>query len=113
VVIYIHAGSKNIDACKRVLESMLQPDSMKVISEGRGAPSANPDVYSDWGYLKNDVTSVLNNPSYAVVTWTTMPAWFTGDDEGRMWQDLLVGKYNDPIDFAKAYIDAWHKGEEK
>jgi raffinose/stachyose/melibiose transport system substrate-binding protein len=113
VVTYILAGSKNIEACKRVLEGMLQPDSMKAISEGRGAPSANPDVYSDWGYLKSDVTSVMNNPSYAVVTWTTMPAWFTGDDEGRMWQDLLVGKYSDPVDFAKAYINAWHMGETK
>ncbi|MDP4092194.1 MAG: extracellular solute-binding protein [Bacillota bacterium] len=113
VVAYIYSGTKYKDECLKVLESMLKPDSMKAISEGRKAPSANPDVKTNWGYLKGEVTKVLNNPSNAIVTWTTMPAWFTGDDEGRMWQDLLVGKYKDPVVFAKDYINAWCNGISK
>ena len=37
------------------------------------------------------------------------PAGFTGDDAGRMVQDLLAGRYT-AEEFAKAYEAAWDAG---
>ena len=37
------------------------------------------------------------------------PAGFSGDDAGRLVQDLLAGTYT-PEEFAKAYEAAWNAG---
>lgn len=108
--LYVSAESKNIDAVKKVIDSILQPDNMKAISEARKSPSSNPGVQSDWGYLKEDVNNLLKDSSIASVTFSTMPTGFSGDDEGRLFQELFAGKYKQPTDFAKAWVDAWNKG---
>jgi len=110
---YISADSKNIEAAKKVLETILQPDNMKAISEARKAPSSNPSVQSEWGYLKDDVGKVLADANVANVTWTTMPSGFSGDDQGRVLQEMFAGKYKQPVDFAKAWVNAWNKGFSK
>lgn len=110
---YISADSKNIDAVKKVLDNILQPDNMKAISEARKSPSANPSVQSDWGYLQTDVGNLLKDTNLASVTFSAMPAGFSGDDEGRLFQELFAGKYKQPTDFAKAWVDAWNKGFNK
>lgn len=111
--LFISAESKNVDAVKKVVEGILQPDNMKAISEARKSPSSNPSVQSDWGYLKEDVGNLLKDPNIASVTFSAMPTGFSGDDEGRLFQELFAGKYKQPVDFAKAWVDAWNKGFNK
>lgn len=107
---YISAESKNVEAVKKVLDGILQPDNMKALSEARKSPSANPSVKSDWGYLQNDVGNLLKDTNIASVTFSAMPAGFSGDDEGRLFQELFAGKYKQSTDFAKAWVDSWNKG---
>jgi raffinose/stachyose/melibiose transport system substrate-binding protein len=40
---------------------------------------------------------------------TEGPSGFSGDDAGRMVQELYMGKYRTSIDFAKAYKASWDK----
>jgi raffinose/stachyose/melibiose transport system substrate-binding protein len=110
---YISADSKNVDAAKKVLNTILSADNMKAISEARQAPSSNPSVQSNWGYLKADVGAVLSDANIANVTWTAMPSGFSGDDNGRVIQELLAGKYATAGDFATAWVNDWNAGFSK
>jgi raffinose/stachyose/melibiose transport system substrate-binding protein len=110
---YISAESKNVEAVKKVLDGILQADNMKALSEARKSPSANPSVKSDWGYLQSDVGNLLKDTNIASVTFSAMPAGFSGDDEGRLFQELFAGKYKQSTDFAKAWVDSWNKGFSK
>ena len=66
----------------------------------------------DAKWAPNSVVEGVNNAvaSAANIGFTNeKPAGFSGDDAGRMVQDLLAGKYT-AEEFAKAYEAAWDAG---
>jgi raffinose/stachyose/melibiose transport system substrate-binding protein len=85
-------------------------ENMKKYSEALGSPSAFKDVDAAWapdGFRK-EVKQVLNSASNIGFT-NEKPAGFSGDDAGRMVQDLLAGTYT-PEEFGVAYQKAWNNG---
>ncbi|MMZ59625.1 hypothetical protein D1872_216750 [compost metagenome] len=80
---------------------------MKVYSEALKAPAAFTDVDADWGPLKDSADEALK--SAAGIAFTDWPSGLSGDDAGRMVQELLVGKYKNSVDFAKEFENAWNK----
>lgn len=108
----ISSESENVDAAKKVLEYMCKPESLEALSLAKQSPAANPDVVTDWGFLQEGVSAVLSDEEVVQLTWTcgSWPTGFGNDDHGRVTQELLAGAYDTPVDFAKAYIDAWNAG---
>lgn len=92
------------------LNFLFKPENQKKYSEAAGAPSAFTDVTAEWApqILVSEVNVALNNAVNIGFT-NEKPAGFSGDDAGRMVQDLLGGKYT-PETFAKAYEKAWDDG---
>ncbi|WP_312692607.1 ABC transporter substrate-binding protein [Caproiciproducens sp.] len=92
------------------LNYLFKAENQKKYSEASKAPSAFKDVQANWAPA-NVVTEVNNALNSAVNIGFTneKPAGFSGDDAGRMVQDLLSGKYT-PETFAKAYEKAWDDG---
>jgi raffinose/stachyose/melibiose transport system substrate-binding protein len=92
------------------LNFLFKPENQKKYSEAAGAPSAFTDVTAEWApqILVSEVIVALNNAVNIGFT-NEKPAGFSGDDAGRMVQDLLGGKYT-PETFAKAYEKAWDDG---
>ncbi|MFU0833954.1 MAG: ABC transporter substrate-binding protein [Oscillospiraceae bacterium] len=92
------------------LNFLFKPENQKKYSEAAGAPSAFTDVTAEWApqILVSEVNTALNNAVNIGFT-NEKPAGFSGDDAGRMVQDLLGGKYT-PETFAKAYEEAWDDG---
>lgn len=111
-VIYVSSESENVDACKKVLEYIFQPENMEAISITKQSPSANPDVQTDWGFLKDSVAEVLSDDNVAQLTWTvgSFPTGFGNDDCGKILQQQFAGAYASPTEFAQAWIDAWNNG---
>lgn len=106
----ISAGSANIDAAKAFLDFLFAPENQKRYSECLGSPSAFTDVQANWapeGFVE-DVDKVLASAVNIGFT-NEKPAGFSGDDAGRMVQDLLAGTYT-AEEFAKAYETAWNDG---
>lgn len=108
--IYISSDSKNIDAAEKVLDYIMQDESLKEISEAKKEPSTNPSVQSDWGVLKDDVSSITNDSTVSKLTWAAAPSGFSGDDQGKMIQALFAGGYKSSVDFANAWLSSWQKG---
>lgn len=104
----ITSACEHKEEAKRFLDFMFNPENLKKYSEFVKSPCAFTDVEADWGVLKDEVSNALNNGVNIGFT-NESPSGFSGDDAGRMVQELYVGKYNDSIDFAKAYKDAWNK----
>ena len=106
----ISATSANADAAKAFLSYLFSADNQKKYSEALGSPSAFTDVDANWApaAFAAEVKSVLNSAVNIGFT-NEKPAGFTGDDAGRMVQDLLAGTY-DAQSFAKAYEKAWNEG---
>ena len=106
----ISATSQNIDAAKAFLSYLFNADNQKKYSEALGSPSAFTDVDANWApaAFAADVKEVLNSAVNIGFT-NEKPAGFSGDDAGRMVQDLLAGTY-DAQSFAKAYEKAWNEG---
>ena len=79
-------------------------------SEALKSPSAFTDVDASWA-----PQSVVDGVNAAVEAAANIgytnekPAGFTGDDAGRMVQDLLAGRYS-AEEFASAYEKAWDAG---
>jgi raffinose/stachyose/melibiose transport system substrate-binding protein len=111
--IYISSSSKNVDASEKVLTYILQADNLKKVSEAKQEPSTNPKVDSDWGVLKDDVSSLTNDSSVAKLTWDSSPSGFSGDDQGKMIQELFAGGFKTPEAFADSWLAAWKKGLSK
>ncbi len=105
----IMSGSKHPAQAKKFLDYLFQPDNQKSYSEFLKSPSSFTDVNADWGPLKDEVKAALAKAVNIGFT-TEAPAGFSGDDAGRMVQDLFVGKYATSLDFAKAYRKAWDAG---
>lgn len=104
----ITKASKHKAEAKKFLDFMFSKANLKLYSETIKSPCAFKDVNADWGILKNEVTSALKNGVNIGFT-NEVPSGFSGDDAGRMVQDLYAGKYATSLDFAKAYKDAWDK----
>jgi raffinose/stachyose/melibiose transport system substrate-binding protein len=108
----ISATSENVDAAKAFLNYLFSADNQKKYSEALGSPSAFTDVDADWApaAFAAEVNNVLNTAVNIGYT-NEKPAGFSGDDAGRLVQDLLAGTY-DAQGFAKAYEKAWNEGFE-
>lgn len=106
----ISATSENVDAAKAFLNYLFNADNQKKYSEALGSPSAFTDVDANWAPVAfaAEVKNVLNTAVNIGFT-NEKPAGFSGDDAGRMVQDLLAGTY-DAQSFAKAYEKAWNEG---
>ncbi len=106
----ISASSANVNEVKDFLNYLFNAENQKKYSETLKAPSAFKDVDAKWA-SDNIVTEVNNALNSAVNIGFTneKPAGFSGDDAGRMVQDLLSGKYT-PETFAQAYEKAWDSG---
>ncbi|MFC5468960.1 ABC transporter substrate-binding protein [Cohnella suwonensis] len=104
----ITSESKHPEEAKKFLEFLFKPENLKAYSEFLKQPSAFTDVSADWGPLKDQAAAALQ--AGANIAFTDTPAGFSGDDAGRMMQELLAGKYKTSHDFAVAYTEAWNKG---
>lgn len=103
----ITSQSKHSAEAKKFLEFLIKPENLKTYSEFLKSPPAFTDVSADWGPLKDQVSQALKTG--VNIPFTDTPSGFSGDDAGRMVQDLLAGKYAKTVDFAKAYQTAWDK----
>ena len=106
--ITISADSPNIEAAKKVVEAMLQPEAIQSLCETRGAIPSNPDVDANWSIIKDEVTRVLNGDAVGVSFTQNLPGSFNGDERGRLVQELMVGKYSSPEAFASEYLKRWN-----
>lgn len=104
----ITAESKHPEEAKMFLEFLFQPENMKRYSEFIKSPCAFTDVTADWGPLKDAVAGALQNGVNIGFT-NENPSGFSGDDAGRMVQELYAGQYDTSIDFANAYKEVWDK----
>lgn len=104
----ITSESKHPEEAKKFLDFLFKPENLKAYSEFLKQPSAFTDVNADWGPLKDQASAAL--AAGVNIAFTDSPAGFSGDDAGRMMQELLAGKYKTSQDFAKAYTEAWNKG---
>lgn len=104
----ITSESKNQAEARKFLDYLFTVENQKNYSELLKSPCAFTDVDANWGVLKDEVNAALTRGVNIGFT-NEKPAGFSGDDAGRMVQELLVGKYTSG-EFAKAYKDAWDKG---
>lgn len=104
----ITSASAHKEEAKKFLDFMFKADNLKKYSEATKTPSAFTDVNADWGILKDEVTGALKNGVNIGFT-NEAPSGFSGDDAGRMVQDLYAGKYKTSLDFAKDYKATWDK----
>jgi raffinose/stachyose/melibiose transport system substrate-binding protein len=102
----IMAKSAHPKQAKVFLSYLFRADNQKSYSELLKSPSSFVDVSADWGPLKDEVKAALGKAVNIGFT-TEAPAGFSGDDAGRMVQELFVGTYATSMDFAKAYRKAW------
>jgi raffinose/stachyose/melibiose transport system substrate-binding protein len=92
------------------LNFLFNAENQKKYSEISKAPSAFTDVNAEWANA-NIVTEVSAAVNSAVNIGFTneKPAGFSGDDAGRLVQELLAGSYT-AAEFATAYQKAWDGG---
>lgn len=102
----ITSESEHPEEAKLFLEFLFQPENLQMYSEFLKAPPAFTDVTADWGPLKDEAQAALQSAIH--IPFTDTPSGFSGDDAGRMVQELLAGKY-DSAEFAVAYREAWDK----
>lgn len=106
----ISADSENVDEAVDFLNYLFSAENQKKYAESLGSPSAFKDVDAEWA-----PQSVVDGVNAAIESATNIgftnekPAGFSGDDAGRLVQDLLAGTYT-PEEFAKAYEKAWNEG---
>ena len=106
----ISADTEHVEEAKAFLTYLFSAENQKKYAESLGSPSAFTDVDAKWA--PDTVVEGVNNAvnSAANIGFTNeKPAGFSGDDAGRMVQDLLAGKYT-AEEFAKAYEAAWDAG---
>ena len=106
----ISASTKHKAEAIEFLNYLFKAENQKKYSEAAGAPSAFKDVNANWASpdIVNQVNTALKDAVNIDFT-NEKPAGFTGDDAGRMVQDLLSGKYTAET-FARAYEKAWSDG---
>lgn len=106
----ISATTQNGDAAKAFLSYLFSAENQKKYAEALGSPSAFMDVNAEWApkAFAEEVNAALSSAVNIGFT-NEKPAGFSGDDAGRMVQDLLAGTY-DAQSFAQAYEKAWNEG---
>ena len=90
----ISADTEHVEEAKAFLTYLFSADNQKKYAESLGSPSAFMDVDAKWA--PDSIVEGVNNAvsSAANIGFTNeKPAGFSGDDAGRMVQDLLAGKY--------------------
>lgn len=106
----ISADTENVDEAKDFLTYLFSAENQKKYAESLGSPSAFKDVDAKWA-----PQAVVDGVNAAIASATNIgftnekPAGFSGDDAGRLVQELLAGVYT-PEEFAQAYEDAWNAG---
>ena len=106
----ISASSDHQEEAVDFLNFLFSAENQKKYSEALKSPSAFTDVDASWA-----PQSVVDGVNAAVEAAANIgytnekPAGFTGDDAGRMVQDLLAGRYS-AEEFASAYEKAWDAG---
>ena len=106
----ISADTEHVEEAKAFLTYLFSADNQKKYAESLGSPSAFMDVDAKWApdSIVEGVNSAVSSAANIGFT-NEKPAGFSGDDAGRMVQDLLAGKYT-AEEFAKAYEAAWDAG---
>ena len=100
--------SEFLEEAKKFLDFLFEADNMVKYSEFIKSPSAFEDVSADWGPIKDEVAHALATGIHIGFT-NENPSGFSGDDAGRMVQELYAGEYKTSIDFAAAYKEIWDK----
>lgn len=103
----ITSDSEHPEEAKKFLEFLFKPENVKAYSEAIKNPPAFIDVDADWGPLKDETKAAL--ATGVNIQFTEGPSGFSGDDAGRMVQEILVKKYDTPSDFAKEYKAVWDR----
>ncbi|MGB8450712.1 MAG: extracellular solute-binding protein [Anaerocolumna sp.] len=103
----ISATTEHKEEAIEFLNFLFNAENQKKYSEASKAPSAFTDVISEWApaNIVNEVSNAVNSAVNIGFT-NEKPAGFSGDDAGRMLQELLAGNYT-PETFAQAYEKAW------
>lgn len=106
----ISATTEHKEECIEFLNFLFSPENQKKYSEVAKAPSAFTDVDAEWApeNVVKEVNAALKIAANIGFT-NEKPAGFSGDDAGRMVQELLAGQYT-PTEFAEAYEKAWTDG---
>jgi len=104
----ITTDSEHPAEAKKFLDYLFEVNNMVTYSEFVKSPSAFTDVSADWGPLKDEVAHALAAGIHIGFT-NESPSGFSGDDAGRMVQELYVGEYESSEAFAKAYKETWDK----
>jgi len=106
----ISVDTKDVDAAVDFLNYLFNAENQKKYAESLGSPSAFIDVEADWApaSVVEGVNSAVGSAANIGFT-NEKPAGFSGDDAGRLVQDLLAGTYT-PEQFALAYENAWNSG---
>jgi len=106
----ISATTEYKEAAIEFLNFLFEAENQKKYSEAAKAPSAFQDADAEWA-PENIVKEVDNALKNAVNIGFTneKPAGFSGDDAGRILQELLAGQYT-AESFAKAYEASWDEG---
>lgn len=107
----ILASCKNPEAALKVLSDMFSEESIKSYAEFRGCIPTNPNVDADWSFLKDSVNIVLSTTKTGTFT-NSLPGGFSGDDNGRLVQNIFVGKYATGVDYANDFLKMWNQAFE-
>lgn len=107
----LSASCKNMDAALKVLGDMFSEENLKSYAEFRGCIPTNPNVSADWSFLKDAVNDVLSTTKTGTFT-NGLPGGFGGDDNGRLVQNIFVGKYADGVAYAQDFIQMWNQAYE-
>lgn len=106
----ISATTEYKEECIEFLNFLFLPENQEKYCAVAKAPSAFTDVTAEWApqSIADEVSNALNEAVNIGFT-NEKPAGFSGDDAGRLLQNLFAGQY-DTQGFAKAYADAWNAG---
>ncbi|HEX7057137.1 MAG TPA: extracellular solute-binding protein [Bacilli bacterium] len=103
----ITSASKHPKEALEFLNFLFQPENLQAYSEFLKSPPAFTNVDADWGPIKDEAKAALSKG--ANIQFTDWPSGFSGDDAGRVVQELLADKYKTPAEFAKAFKESWDK----
>ncbi|MFC5702714.1 extracellular solute-binding protein [Cohnella faecalis] len=101
--------SANKEAALKFVEFLMSPDVQKSYSTLRNSPSVYKDASADWSILSKDVAED-QQVAFVASRWPWTPSGYNSDAIGRTVQELLVGAYKTPADFAKTFKENWDKG---
>lgn len=106
----ISATTEHKEEAIEFLNFLFLPENQKKYSEAAKVPSAFTDVTADWApeTIVKEVSAAVDSAVNIGYT-NEKPAGFSGDDAGRMLQELFAGQYT-AEEFAEAYEQAWQDG---